>query len=182
MRKGVLEDVLTLLKIAGTQMTDREKITVLVYDEMSVQSTTEYDRKNDEIIGPHSEMQVVMARGLFAQWKQPIFVGFDVQVTKDLLDDLITRLYNIGFIVIANVHDCGAGNRGVWRDCGVNHETKQTTMKHPCTGNDVFFFPDAPHLYKLFRNWLLDRGFLYKGKINVTFQYHLAFFKHFRQR
>lgn len=159
----MLEDVLTLLKIAGSQMTDREKMCVLVYDEMSVQSTSEYDKKNDEVIGPHTEMQVVIARGLFAKWKQPIFADFDVKITKQLLENLITQLYNIGFTVMANVHDCGAGNRGVWRDCGVDFETKQTSMKHPSTGKDIFFFPDAPHLYKLFRNWLLDHGFQYKG-------------------
>ncbi|XP_062704502.1 transposable element P transposase [Aedes albopictus] len=151
--------------LESTRMEDKEKMCVLVYDEMSVQSTAEYDKKNDEVIGPHSEMQVVMARGLFSQWKQPIFVDFDVQVTKDLLENLITQLFKIGFNVIANVHDCGAGNWGVWRDCGVNFETKQTSMKHPCTGKDVFFFPDAPYQYKLFRNWMLDHGFMYKGKL-----------------
>lgn len=163
----MLEDVLTILKIAGTRLTERERVTVLVYDEMSVEGTVELDKRNDDVIGPHSEMQLVMARGLFGHWKQPIFVDFDRQMTKSLLEELASRLHDIGFNVIATVHDCGGGNMGVWKDAGVNHELGKTSMKHPVSGNEIFFFPDAPHLLKLFRNWLLDHGFMYKGRLEV---------------
>ena len=124
MRRGVLEDVLTILQIAGSRMTAKEKVTILAYDEMSVEATYEYDKRNDDVIGPHSEMQLVMARGLFAKWKQPIYIDFDVQMTTELLEVLATRMHQIGFTVVGLVHDCGGGNLGVWRDCNVEHFTR----------------------------------------------------------
>ncbi|XP_058826819.1 uncharacterized protein LOC131686843 [Topomyia yanbarensis] len=116
MRRGVLTDVLTLLGIAGKHMSQRERVVVLGFDEMSVNATVEHDKRNDDILGPHKELQVVSARGLFAKWKQPIFADFDRQMSKVILDDLISRLYAIGFTVVANVHDCGGGNMAIWKE------------------------------------------------------------------
>lgn len=58
-------------------MTKFEKYTVLQFDEMKVQTIYEYDTQQDEVIEPHLYMQLIMARGLFGRWKQPIFVDFD---------------------------------------------------------------------------------------------------------
>lgn len=62
MRHGVLEDILCVLEMAGKQMDSRDRVVVLGYDEMSVSETVERDKRNDEIIGPHREMQVISAR------------------------------------------------------------------------------------------------------------------------
>ncbi|XP_058815510.1 uncharacterized protein LOC131679016 [Topomyia yanbarensis] len=67
MRRGILNDVFTVLKIAGKHMSARERVVVLGYDEVSVNGTVEYDKRNDSVIGPHKEMQVVSARGLFGK-------------------------------------------------------------------------------------------------------------------
>lgn len=45
-------------------------------------------------------MQVVMARGIASKWKQPIFVGFDIKMTKSLLFYIIQNLNDIEFKVI----------------------------------------------------------------------------------
>src|SRR5690606_5161653 len=82
---GVIHDVLSLMAIFGTSRSRFQKCTVLSFDEMKVESVYEYDRKNDEVMGPYSYMQVVMARGLFESWKQPIYIGFDTQMTKEIL-------------------------------------------------------------------------------------------------
>lgn len=46
------------METAGKTKPHRFKATVLSYDEVKVSSLYEYDRKNDEIMGPHSYMQV----------------------------------------------------------------------------------------------------------------------------
>lgn len=163
MRQGVVEDAFIILEMAGKYMTSREKVVVLAYDEMSVNGTIEYDKRHDDIIGPHREMQVISARALFSSWKQPVFVGFDRKISREILDDIMTRFHGIGFDVVANVHDCGGGNLSLWKDLGIGMNEGVNSMKHPETGEDVFFFPDVPHLLKLIRNWLLDSGFYYKG-------------------
>lgn len=55
---GILEDVLNVMETAGKIQPYRFKATVLSYDEVKVSSFYEYYQKDDEIMGPHSYMQV----------------------------------------------------------------------------------------------------------------------------
>lgn len=103
-----------------------------------------------------SFQQVMMIRGLFSDWKQPIFAGFDVSMKIELLLEAISKSYEVGFEVVATVSDCGGGNTGIWSKPNEN----ETFLRHPLTNRKVFLFADAPHLLKLARNWLIDTGFL----------------------
>lgn len=98
-----------------------------------------------------------MIRGLFADWKQPIYVGFDVSMSLNLLNEAMSRVYGAGFEVVATNSDCGGANVGIWNkidlDKGITH------IEHPVTQRKVFLFADAPHILKLTRNWLIDNGF-----------------------
>lgn len=109
-------------------------------------------------MGPHSQMQTGMVRGLFSKFKQPIYIDFDTKMTKDLLNSIITHLHTIGFNVVGVVSDNGGGNVGLWTECNVNYQ--KTYIIHPGTGAKIFMFSDAPHLLKLLRNWFIDGGFL----------------------
>lgn len=51
------------MKLNGDTLKDYEKLTVLMFDEVKISSTVEYDVLHDEFIGPHNQMQVVMTRG-----------------------------------------------------------------------------------------------------------------------
>ena len=163
MKRGILQEVFVIMKIIGSTMENREKVVVLAYDEMSVNETVERDRRNDVIVGPHKEMQIVSARGLFSNWKQPVFVDFDRQITTEILNEIITLFHGIGFFVVANVHDCGGGNVSLWKEIEIDYANERTSMPHPVTQENIYFFPDVPHLLKLMRNWILDHGFYYKG-------------------
>lgn len=98
-----------------------------------------------------------MARGLFSNWKQPVFVHFDTKITKEILDTVITELYKINYNVVACVSDCGGGNVGLWKvlNCGED----KSYFQHPETNKNIYMFADAPHLLKLIRNWFIDTGF-----------------------
>jgi hypothetical protein len=76
MQQGLLKMVLQFLKTAAT-----DRLVVLQYDEMKVAETYEYDTKHDRLIGPHSQLQIVNARGLFGKWKTPVFADFDQMMT-----------------------------------------------------------------------------------------------------
>lgn len=56
---GILEDVLSVMETAGKTKPYRYKATVLSFDEVKVTSLYEYYQKDDEIMGPHSYMQVL---------------------------------------------------------------------------------------------------------------------------
>jgi hypothetical protein len=117
----------------------------------------EYDRLNDEEVGPHSQMQVVMARGLIGKWKQPIYIDFDQKITSNILKDIISKLNAINYEVVACVCDCGGGNMGLWRDLEITFD--KPWFVNSQTGTNIYFFADAPHMLKLLRNWLIDTGF-----------------------
>lgn len=162
MRNGLLLDVINIMKLNDDTLENYEKLTVLMFDEVKVSSTIEYDVLRDEFIGPHNQMQVVMAREIASQWKQPIFVDFDKKMTKDILFNIIENLDKIGFKVICCISDCGGGNVGLWKALEVNYE--QHTFFLP-NGRNVVCIPDAPHVLKLIRNWLIDTGFNVEDKI-----------------
>jgi len=58
MRNGVLQDVLKIMKLNGETLEDYEKLTVLMFDEVKVSYTMEYDVLHDQVLGPHNQMQV----------------------------------------------------------------------------------------------------------------------------
>ncbi|KAJ6639791.1 Transposable element P transposase [Pseudolycoriella hygida] len=178
---GILKDSFTVLKAMRNSLTEGEaqcgnfwygymvrrelelmKIlnfsVFLSFDEMSCKSRYEYNKTLDCIMGPHSQIQTAMARGLFSKFKQPIYVDFDKKMTEELLNSFIKLLHSIKFNVVGIVSDNGGGNVGLWTECSVNFE--RNYIIHSETGEKIFIFSDAPHLLKLLRNWLIDGGFL----------------------
>lgn len=119
-----------------------QRITVLSFDEMKVCSMYQYDQK--EVVGPHKYMQVIMARGLFDKWKQPVYIGFDKSMTKEILLATIAALYNNKYNVVACVSDCGGGNQGLWTQLNISF--KKTYFKHPLNEENVYMFADVPHI------------------------------------
>ncbi|KAF2894161.1 hypothetical protein ILUMI_12015 [Ignelater luminosus] len=158
LEEGILKDVLRIIKIAGMDMSKLEKVTVLQFDEIKVNSLYEYDETEDEVKGPYNCMKVVMARGLFKNWKQPVFIDFDKKITVNCLNEIIKQLHHIDYTVVACVSDCGDENVDLWSALNVTPEN--THFKHPITNKNIYMFAYAPHLLKLLRNWLLDTGFI----------------------
>jgi len=137
MRNGILEDVIRMMQLNGNTLQDYEKLTILMFDEEKISSTMEYDVLRDEVVGPHSQMQVVMARGIASQWKQPIFVGFDQKMTKSILFSIIDRLDQIGFNVLCCVSDFGGGNFGLWKALDITYENPVCSTP---TGKKLYLF------------------------------------------
>lgn len=107
-----------------------------------------------------------MIKGLFSDWKQPIYAGFDVSMNLALLNEAMTKVHAAGFEVVATTSDCGGGNVGIWNSVNLNEELMY--IPHPSTQRKVFLFADAPHLLKLIRNWLIDNGFALPDGTEIT--------------
>ena len=58
MRRGFFTEIFQLLKANATIRSAKEKICVFLYDEVSVSECYEYDQRHDDVLGPHSKMQV----------------------------------------------------------------------------------------------------------------------------
>jgi len=139
-------------------MDEKDKITALSFDEVYIAHDICFDKAIEKVIGPHKTVQVIMARGLIAKWKQPIFYAYDTPMTKLILEEIISKLHCSGYNVVSVTSDMGTGNVGLWKSMEISHDNP--SFSHPITGRAVHVFADVPHLIKLLRNHFIDHGFL----------------------
>jgi len=164
---GNLRCVMEVMKVVAPCYQACERVSVITFDEMKVQEILEYDQKHDRVLGPHSQMQVAMIRGLFSKWKMPIYMDFDRKMTKELLSSLIKEVNDAGYLVKACTSDMGGGKQGLLKELGISKN--HSYIQHPALPEEkIYFFADAPHCLKLIRNWLLDTGFKLEDGSVVT--------------
>lgn len=163
--QGILKNVITLMKKKSSDLCEFDRICVLSFDEIYISNKIEIDKKQQLVIGPHKSCQTVMVRGLFSNWKQPIFYKFDQTMTREILESIIQELFNANYLVIAISSDMGAGNVSLWSKLNVGHN-KNCYFNHPSNNSlKIFVFADIPHLIKLARNHILDQGFVINNSI-----------------
>lgn len=164
---GVLKDILTLMKNKASDMEFPAKICVLCFDEIHISRKVEIEKKKEQVYGPHKKVQVGIVRGLFRKWKQVIYYNFDTPLTETILINVISQLYEVGFIVVAFICDLDSTNNKLINNLNVGIKANQNCyFSHP--GNPlykVFVINDPPHLLKLIRNHFLDHGFSVDGKV-----------------
>ena len=115
---GFIEASATVLDAAVRTMAPIEKLCVLCFDEVSLDDRFCYDQGTDQV-RQASKLQLAMARGLCASWKQPVFFDFDCGMTIEILGNIIKRLHQLGLVVVACVSDMAAENETMWRKAGV---------------------------------------------------------------
>ncbi len=154
---GILKDsILLLKKKLENESSPHAKLAVLCSDEMNTRKLCEWCPRKKKVYGPHSKVQIAQVRGLTHPWKQPIYASFNTTMTKDLLFHIMADLEEAGLAIIAIVFNMG--NTKLMSDLELS--PGKTSFCHPTNpSRDVFCFPDAPHLLKLFRNHLLDDGY-----------------------
>ena len=95
-------------KIAKLIETDPSaNLGVITFDEISLRQKYEYDIKQDIIVGPAKKAMVAMVRGLTSNWKQPIYLAFDEQMTLSIMDTIIRECERNGIEIHACVFDMG---------------------------------------------------------------------------
>ena len=166
---GLNQQLFKLLETFLQTKEERSRYAAVAFDEMEVKQVIEYDKASKCVRGPHKKIQVVMIRGLIAKWKQVIYFSFDTPMRKDLLLDLIKKCEAAGAKVQGVVFDLG--NHGFLKEFQILSDG-QNRIQNPVDQNrDIFFFADAPHMLKLLRNHLLDKGFTLTSKgssVNLT--------------
>ena len=105
-------------------------------------------------MGPHKTCQVDIVQGLFSKWKQPIYYSFDQPLQVSTVLEVIEKLYNVGYTVIAVTTDLASSNSKTQKELNVGIDEKQECyFTHPSDSSlKVFVFADSPHLLKLLRN------------------------------
>jgi hypothetical protein len=186
---GFTEDVFQKLAIKSSSMSEEEKETVLLFDEMSIRKSLEYNPKLDVVEGfedlgplgrrnvPATHALVFLIRGLKYPWKCPIAYVLSENSVKGsalavLIDYCIAKLNNIGLCPKATVCDLSTTNSTAMKLLGA-------TLAKPYIyfeGNKIHCLYDAPHLFKCIRNNLINHNMTVNNKI-VSWQDVREFFK-----
>ena len=185
---GFCDTVLSLLGKKVSQMEPRNKISVLLLDEMSLKSTLAYDSSKDIITGFENfghlgsgsalcnSALVFMVKGLCAKWKQPIgyFLSknaVSADKLKSLVITAVDKLSAIGLDVRIIICDQGSTNQQMLKILGVTVDKPYAEMQ----GKQVIFMYDPPHLLKSVRNNLVKHDFLVEGNL-VSWKYVTDFY------
>ena len=109
-------------------MDEFSRICGMCFDEMSIDSKYTIDPKYQCIVSS-SKAQVVMIRGIFKHWKQPIFYKFNTSMTKELLVEIIRAVEMSGFKVYTMTCDLGCENRSLLKELEIS--TEKCCFKNP---------------------------------------------------
>ena len=155
---GLQEASLNLIQKRIDGMNAREALACLVFDEMEVNRKVEYDSSLKQVFGPCKKIQVVVLRGLMTNWKETIYYQFDQNISLDVLNYLILQCEKRNIKIKAAV--CDLGNKTLLSQ--INFSELNNSIVNPADPKrEVFFFPDTPHLIKLWRNHCLDKSYLF---------------------
>ncbi len=158
-QEGFMDNVLEFLKAKIQSMPANDRIVGIMFDEVHLKKTIEYDKATDSIIGPNSSSNVVLVRGIGGKsWKIPIWFKFGFGLTKQEYLNIVGKLTEVGFHVVSSTCDMGPKNRGLAKELGITMD--QPYVEHPDhPGKPVFWLFDVPHLLKLLRLHFLNSGF-----------------------
>ena len=162
---GLIKLSLDIMAHQAQNLTDMEKNVILSFDEMKIDNIICYDSISDYIYGPCNNVQVILARSMTGNWKQPIFYNFDCPITPSLLTEIIQAIEAVGFKVRGFVGDMGPQNQKLLKTLNVN--IGSSYIANPVESQrKVWAFCDVPHALKLLRNHLLDEGYILEsGKV-----------------
>lgn len=179
LRPGINEQLFTSLQKTVSKMKrQQDKVCILMFDELSIETSINYDKKNDFIVGVEDfgsercaaladHANVFMLKGLFRQWKQPIVFTFSSGPIKSIkLKEIITLVikecHRVGLEVVATVCDQGAANQAAINS--LLEKTKVELQRNNLEnryfgflvdGREIVPLYDVPHLFKGLRNNLL---------------------------
>lgn len=116
------------------------------------------DKKNNQIIGPDCQMQVILVRSMFKNCKQSIYVNFDQIITPEIFYEVISTLHDNSYKIVVFVSDSGGANIGLREK--LNLSIDNNYFLHPFIDDKMYLFADDPHLLKQIGNWLIVAGFI----------------------
>lgn len=134
-----------------------ERTCILSFDEMNIDGKLCYDTGEDQILGPFSKVQVVLARGIMLPWKQPVYFNFNTRMNKELLFNIINHLYKTGLIDKAIVADL-AGCSTLWKELKI---TADNTSFDNLSQTDSKVWVFAEMLIFSVNNYMFSRTCMY---------------------
>lgn len=174
LRTGLKTNLIKKLHIKASSMTEREKMCVVLFDEIALKKKLELNHAEDIIEGYHdlgslgratnfaNTGLVFMIRGLLHNWKIPLcyFVSagaVNSSSLQQIIRLVIKKLQDMSFKPTVLVCDQGSNNRSALALLGASKE--QPTIE--IEGQKIFTCFDAPHLLKSIRNNFMNTKLLF---------------------
>lgn len=159
LKEGVLTEVMTFMKYKAKSLLDYKKLVILSFYEIDI-SYKAYISTNTK--QDTQRCQFGTCRSLFDGWKQLIYYNCNKPLNSLIIKDIIKKLYEVGYTVVAISHNLGTFHCKTWRKLKVGVGSGLNCyFNHPSDKNlKIFVFVDGHHLLKLMRNHFLDNGFL----------------------
>lgn len=123
---GLNSFILQHLKSISLRMSTKDKVCILMWDEVSIQPNVTYDTRRDIICGFEDwgnnrtdkvadHVLVFMLRGLCTGWKMPVSYNFCARATKTpqlvhCIKEHVSKISEAGFLIVATVCDQGTSN------------------------------------------------------------------------
>jgi hypothetical protein len=89
-----------------------ERVCVIAFDDMKIDERFCYDSKDDKVYGGASQLGATLIRGIYENWRQLVYYGFDEKLDKAKLFEIIGRVQESGADVNVVVCDLGPKNQG----------------------------------------------------------------------
>lgn len=181
---GVLSNVIENLAKRVQKIRPERRLAILLFDEMAITPYCCYDKRKDFVYGLADNGQwrspdvadhvfVVMAVGIFGNWKQVVALAFskgntNADTITSVLKAVIAKLNRIDVEIVSSICDQATGNvqaiKALLKETRTNAihsgvKPKKGIIKFG--NNDIIPVFDPPHLIKCIRNNLLKKDCQY---------------------
>ncbi|XP_052892095.1 uncharacterized protein LOC128300162 [Anopheles moucheti] len=147
-----------ILQLHGFALKDIERICTLYLTRINIPVRYHYDCKRDQIYGPKAQLHCLTVQGIFASWQQIVHTEFDLDVSKVLVEKIISDLHEISYTVVALTTDCDRETADMWRSWNVSNE--QHYIQHPITGHSIYVYACPDRTLVAIHRSLIEDGFL----------------------
>ena len=96
--------VLQLLREKLDNVISQDRCAVICIDEMSIRQEMAYCRASESVLGPSKKVLVIMLRGLYKKWKQPIYFDCDTCLLVTVFLDIV-KINSFVWIRHPSVHN-----------------------------------------------------------------------------
>jgi len=194
---GIQHDVLQWLHLKMESKEEKERLCVLLVDEMQLKTRVEFDKGLRRIVGyvspetlpadhqPSAEKEIAshalvfMLRGLTSSWKQTVAYLFTGTSLKRepfwaFTQQVINASEVAGFKIQCVTSDMGPVNTALWNHVGITSSRAGIipSITHPSSPDrKLYFLADPPHLLKNLWNCVLTHRITISAEI--VSKYHL---------
>lgn len=182
-----------MIKMKVSSFKEQNKYCVLCIDEMSIKANLFYDRTTDSVVGlaeneknekifkPALSACLLMLRGIYSRWKQPVAYYLPHTTCpgtslKNIIFETVEKVSSTGLNICVLTTDMGSNNIQLSNLLNVSPD-----MPHFYVNDkQIMFMFDIPHIIKAIRNMLLKYDFVVDENV-ISWKFIVMFYEHDKQ-